>query len=103
MEGYLGEKIVEQKDTPFEHYDKDDWEMYFIEQYGDIDGEHHKKWLLDQIVRIKKGTPIIIKIAEWENGDYEYRIDLDEPTDDYKEWVEEVEYLGHNHEIGIPP
>ena len=27
-----------------------------IHQYGGIDGEHHKQWVLDQIVRIAMGN-----------------------------------------------
>lgn len=29
--------------------------MKIIEQYGWIDGDHHKKWVLDQVARILLG------------------------------------------------
>ncbi len=45
-----------------------------IEQYGDIDGAHHKQWLIDQIVQCL--------------------------TDDYGSWVSEY---GHTWDTGIAP
>jgi hypothetical protein len=88
MKEYLGEKIIDCFDTPFENYEQSDWILFFIEKYSYIHGDHHKKWLLDQIARITNGTNIIIKIAEWSDGDYEYRITLDNPTKKYWKWVE---------------
>jgi hypothetical protein len=34
-----------------------------INRYGGIEGDHHKCWVLDQVVRILTGTPE--KYAEW--------------------------------------
>lgn len=87
MEGYLGTKIVKKENTEFSEYSASDWAMYFIEMYGQIDGSHHKQWVLDQVARILKGNEIIIKLAEWENGNKEYRIELAEPTKEYQKWV----------------
>lgn len=90
MNGYLGETIVEQKDTKFKNYDRGDWAMYFLERFGGIDGAHHKDWVLDQIARAMKGTSIIIKIAKWDNGLEEYRINTGEPSQEYLDWVVEM-------------
>jgi hypothetical protein len=90
MKGYLGEKVVQKEKTKFAKFSKSDWVMYFIEMYGHIDGSFHKQWVLDQIARILKGTKIIIKLAEWSNGDKEYRIRLDEPSKEYEKWVIEM-------------
>lgn len=87
MKGYLGETIMEQKDTPFKDYIDKDWVLYFIRKYGQIDGEHHKSWVIDQVVQILKGTRIIIKKAEWDNGQSEYRINLEHPSEAYNQWV----------------
>lgn len=87
MEGYLGESIVEQSNTEFKDYDRSAWAMYFLERYGGNDGAHHKDWVLDQIARVMKGTPIIIKLAKWSNGHKEYRISTGEPSQEYLEWV----------------
>ena len=87
MKGYLGETIMEKKDTPFKDYIDRDWVLYYIERYGQIDGAHHKDWVMDQVVQILKGTKIIIKKAEWDNGHSEYRINLDKPSDEYFQWV----------------
>jgi hypothetical protein len=64
--------------------------MYFIEGYGQIDGGHHKQWVLDQVSRILKGTNVIIKQASWDNGHKEWRVVLDEPSEEYKKWVIEM-------------
>ena len=90
MEGYLGETIVEQKDTKFKDYDRGSWAMYFLECYGGIDGAHHKDWVLDQMARAMKGTSIIIKLAKWSNGQQEYRISTGEPSEEYLAWVKEM-------------
>lgn len=90
MKGYLGETIVEQKDTEFKDYDNTAWAMYFLESYGGIDGAHHKDWVLDQIARCVKGTPVIIKVAKWEGGKEEFRISLGEPSKEYLDWVVEM-------------
>lgn len=37
-----------------------------------------------------KGTPIIIKIAKWDNGLEEYRINTGEPSQEYLDWVVEM-------------
>lgn len=90
MEGYLGEFDVNISTSPFKNYTPFDWAMYFVEHYGQIDGEHHKLWVLDQVARIHKGVKPIIKLAKWSNGQEEYRISLSEPTDKYISWVEEM-------------
>lgn len=91
MGGYLGQKIVDIEETPFKKYTKEDWAMYFIERYGQYDGGHHKQWVLDQIARILKGTPVVIELAKWENGEEEYRVSTDENVSiDYKNWAHEM-------------
>jgi hypothetical protein len=62
MTGYLGEEIVSIENTEFKDFNKSDWAMYFIERYGQIDGSHHKQWVLDQVMQILKGTKIIINL-----------------------------------------
>jgi hypothetical protein len=53
--------------------------MSIIEKYGQIDGDHHKAWVIDQIARIIKG-------------------------DDYGTWVEEMKADGeYNYNEGIAP
>ena len=88
MKGYLGTTQVEQKDTIYKDYTEKDWILYFIEEYGQIDGALHKDWVIDQVVRILKGTKIEIEKAEWENGHSELRVSLEEgESEDYKQWV----------------
>lgn len=30
--------------------------LHFINEYGGIDGAHHKQWVLDQVVRVLAGN-----------------------------------------------
>lgn len=93
MEGYLGTEIVNIKDTPYAGYNNKDWAMEYIGSYGQIDGAHHKQWLLDQVARILKDTPVIIEIARWDNGQEkheEYRYTTGEPSKAYSDWVLEM-------------
>lgn len=99
MEGYLGETILDIHKTKYAMYTQYDWIMLWIEKYGTIDGEHHKNWLLDQIVQITQGTKVIIKVAEWSNGLKEFRFTLDKPTEKYHNWIKQY----NDHNIGIAP
>lgn len=108
MEGFLGEKIIDKSETEFALYEPKDWAMLWIEIYGQIDGDHHKAWVLDQVARILKGTKIIIKLAEWENGHSEYRFDLDKPSQEYLDWVKEIKSgedgpETYDYDLGIAP
>ena len=110
---YLGEKTVKIEDSPYSKYEKGDWAMYFLERYGQIDGSHHKLWVLDQIARVMHGTPIIIRLAKWDNGQSEYRIETGKPSKEYRGWVKEMkgkyirtaDYNGYeySYDVGIPP
>jgi hypothetical protein len=93
---YLGETEIAQADTPYAAYTASDWAMYFIERYGQIDGSHHKTWVLDQVARILKGTPVQISLAWWSDGAQDYRIcTVEPPSDEYLAWVELM--LGEEH------
>ncbi len=108
MNGYLGEELVDVKDTVFKKYKAADWALYYIQQYGQIDGEHHKQWVLDQVARSLNKAPITIKKASWKGGHSEYRISVGtSPT--YEEWVEsclernEEGEPQYSYDIGSPP
>jgi hypothetical protein len=108
---YLGEKEISIKGTPFEYYDKSDWAMYFIECYGQIDGSRYKSWVLDQVSRILNGTPVIVSLATWDNGEREYRVKTGNPSFKYKNWVksmlgefnEDEEEYEYSYYEGIAP
>lgn len=111
---YLGEVDVDVVNHPkYSKFQPSDWAMLFITKYGQIDGEHHKSWVLDQVARILKGTPVIVRLASWANGEKEYRFWLDNPNDDYVNWVikmkgdyiKTADYEGFEYDYyeGIPP
>lgn len=85
MNGYLGEFY---RDPP--GFNKEQWVLYFIEKYGQIDGGHHKAWVLDQIARILNDAPITCMEARWENGYTELRPTVGTSVA-YEEWVQEME------------
>lgn len=101
---YLGTFDVNIEDTEFKEYKPTDWAMYFIESYGQIDGADHKQWVIDQVTQILKGTKVIVKLAKWDNGQTEYRISLDEPSEEYKQWlIEYCEDGEYDYDEGIAP
>ena len=71
----------------------------YVGQYGYIDGEHHKQWVLDQMVRALTGCPMVEKSAigcdgkpytyEAQGESEEYRTWLN-PDPDYSPWDEGV-------------
>lgn len=108
MKGYLGEEVINIADTEYKDFTPSDWVMFWLEKYGQIDGAHHKAWVLDQIARILKGTRVIVTLAKWDNGYQEYRFHLDLPSKNYWEWVRYMENgedgpNTYSYEIGTPP
>lgn len=116
MEGYLGEtKVKSLVGTPFEGYEAKDWALYYIGSYGQIDGSHHKQWVLDQVARILHGTKVKVVLAKWNNGHEEYRVNLASPSAAYKKWVKEMRgefitnessgdgYYEYEYDEGIAP
>ena len=86
---YLGEERVYQENTPYRGFRPTEWALKYME-YGQIDGVHHKQWVLDQIARILLGTPVILSIAKWDNHPSEYRYETGEPSQEYLDWVEDM-------------
>jgi hypothetical protein len=111
MAKYLGTKVVDIKDTKFKYYKTNDWVLYFIEKYGQIDGSHHKQWVLDQIVRIIHGCKIEIKLASWDNDENEYRVNIISESKKYKNWVQDMlgkynedeQCFDYDYDKGIAP
>jgi hypothetical protein len=111
MEGYLGTTPVNIKkdESPYKNYTPKDWAFEYMFRYGQIDGAHHKQWVLDQVTRILHGTPIVLTLAKWENGTQEYRFTTGEPSQEYLDWVKdyrEVDEEGeeqYSYDEGSPP
>lgn len=109
---YLGETPVALEDSPFKDWTPADIAMSFVESYGQIDGAHHKQWVLDQVARALKGSPIInLRKAEWSDiAEPEWRWELGE-SQEYLDWVaamkgdydEEEESYEYDYDEGIAP
>lgn len=102
---YLGEILVDQEDndSPYMGYTPTHWAMEYLMHYGQIEGEHHKTWVLDQIARILNGTPIILKLAKWSDGQEEYRFWTGKPSKAYRAWVRKSKKGGYDYDEGIAP
>ena len=85
----MTEKEVKVADSPFYNYTPAIWAIRLIEKYGQIDGDHHKTWVLDQVARILNGSPIKIVKAEWTNGEIEWRYSVGE-CEQYSKWVDDM-------------
>lgn len=98
MAKFLGEKLLNQEEVEiFKNFSKSDWAMHFIEKWGQIEGQEHRGWVLDQVARILNGTPIIIKLASWEDGYTEYRVSTSEQvSEEYQKWC--ISMLGEYDE-----
>ena len=105
MPKYLGEEKLESAvGTPFEEYDAEAWALHYATAYGGIDGEHHKTWVLDQMLRILLRTPVVVyALARWDDGQEEYRYRTGEPSEAYLAWVAERVADDYAHDVGIAP
>lgn len=104
---YLGEVPVT---DAYKTWTPTDFALLFIHKYGQIDGEHHKLWVLDQVTRILNGTPVIVMLAKWSNGQTEPRFVTGEPSQKYLDWVKqqrgfgnEVDGYEYSYDEGIAP
>lgn len=102
MKGYLGEFDVDMSQTRFANYSPADWAMEFISAYGQIDGGHHKQWVLDQVARILHGTSVKVMERRWDNGQTELCFWTDDASAEYLAWVKEMlgEEIDGEYEYG---
>lgn len=89
---YLGQTPVQIEHSPFKGFTAKDWVMAFITRYGQIEGDHHKAWVIDQTVRLLMGQVPTIVLAQWTNHPPEYRFWLEDKdgTSTYNQWVQEM-------------
>jgi hypothetical protein len=58
----------------------------FALQYGGIDGEHHKMWVIDQMVRALTGCPMV-KFIGTDSREQKYEFEAQGTSDEYIKWV----------------
>lgn len=66
---------------PFELQCRIEEAIDIITEYGDVDGSHHKQWVIDQVLRSLLGCEYETKINE------DYTWEELEPNESYKNWV----------------
>ena len=89
--GYLGEFPVDIKThVVYKTYTNVDWAMTYIALYGQIDGAHHKAWVIDQVARILLGTEVTVTEARWQRHAPEYRFCVGDPSTGYVNWRKNV-------------
>ena len=54
-------------------------------QYGQIDGGHHRVWVIDQMIRALTGCPILQKPAVGPDGPYTF--DADGESEEYADLI----------------
>lgn len=93
------------------NHTREQWALEYIMQFGGIDGDHHKAWVLDQVARVLHGTPVICEEARWDNGETDIVFSTGEPTQSYHDWVlecrgeydEDEEEYEYDYDPGIAP
>jgi len=45
-------------------------------RYGGIDGDHHKQWVIDQMLRILLGSEYDAMIKHGRNGEYPWEVGI---------------------------
>jgi hypothetical protein len=102
---YLGEIDV----TDQHSVDPKEMALEYIFAYGQMDGDHHKAWVLDQVARILLNAPVTIKQARWSNGHTELRKTVG-TSEEYKRWVAEYCFDeetgdpdGYEYNCGVAP
>jgi len=61
----------------------------FAIQYGGIDGDHHKMWVIDQMVRALTGCPMVEKTTKDYKGD-EYVYETQGESRQYKKLIKDA-------------
>jgi len=89
--------------------------LWIVGSYGQIDGSHHKLWVLDQVARLMTGSTLVKSIRRWRLADgtiySENDWNVSEPTEAYFKWVEEMkgewdeemEEYEYDYDEGIAP
>lgn len=90
-ETYLGEFPVDIADGPYKDFTPNDWALEYIFRYGQLDGAHHKTWVLDQIARILSGATVQVVVARWSDHPDEYRFCVMDDSPEYHQWKAEYE------------
>ncbi len=103
MEVKLNREIVDIKNTPFADYKQQDWVLYFIERFGQYSGDHHKTWVLDQIVRILKNCPIEITVIRIDDDTNNYSIRMPIVSEEYVEWANNMKIDDSGDEVEYDP
>jgi hypothetical protein len=72
--------------------------------YGNIDGGHHRKWVIDQMVRTLCGCPVV-KISMEDGNGHAYELEALGENEQYCAFVEEYEGEEGEYEweLGTPP
>lgn len=91
---FLGEQTLDLKRTKYEKWDSQTWAKFWLAKYGQSDGAHHKAEAIDEVMQILHGTKVKVLLASWDNGKTEERFELDEPSAQYKAFVEDYESDG---------
>lgn len=57
---------------------------------GGCDGEHHKQWVIDQMVRALTGCPMVMVLNPSANGGAGLMVEAQGESAEYRQWVADV-------------
>lgn len=60
--------------------------LEYADSYGGIDGDHHKMWVIDQIVRALTGSPMV-KEPRTNYYGQPYTLVTQGESEEYKKWI----------------
>lgn len=106
------EKIIENyRNVLFKKTKAIEKAIEYAHRYGQIDGAHHKQWVIDQMVRALLECPIQEETAESNGKEYKYTYQGE--SFKYKKMIKDYEYLSdegkyeeekiYEWDIGIAP
>jgi hypothetical protein len=81
--------------------------LEFAVRFGGIDGDHHKAWVIDQMVRALTGCPMVKETALG-SDQKSYEFETQGESDAYLKWVADAKAgedgpETYSWEEGIPP
>jgi hypothetical protein len=81
--------------------------LHIADSFGTYDGDHHKMWVIDQMVRVLTDCPLVTKTAKDYNG-VSFSYEALGESDAYNEFVRQHKdgedgADTYSWDIGVPP
>ena len=64
--------------------------LHYAERYGQTDGDHHKAWVIDQMVRALTGCPMVAR-GGYDGQGKHFAYEAQGESDEYRTFVREYQ------------